>query len=66
MCPSYCSRDSCEHMCPQLPPSFGCLRINKQFEAEATEEMYKSVRLELNFEELRPGAPKRIMDKMGE
>lgn len=49
----------------RVPPSFGCLFINKQFGAEAAEEMYKSVRLELDFGKLRPQPVQEFMDRLG-
>lgn len=48
-----------------VPPSFGCLTINKTFGAEAAEEMYRSVRLELNFGKLRPETVRQFMDRIG-
>ena len=60
----HCSRDSYKQMIPHTPKSFGCLFINKTCAAEVRQEMYKSVKLEIEFARLRPAAMREFVAKL--
>lgn len=58
-------RNEAGDMTPRPPPSFNCLFIHPSLAGEVAKQMYTSMRVEIDFDRLRPYAMRAFMTQIG-